>query len=87
MAKLINMDRCIQCDACLPECPNEGIQVVNTVFIIDPRLCTECAGLHAESRCLTVCPTDAVEDAYPREEAEVLLSRAALLYPNGLPTD
>ena len=87
MAKQINPDRCIQCDACLSECPNDGITVVNEAYVIDPRLCTECAGMFAESRCVSVCPADAVEDAFPREEAEVLISRAADLHPSLFPRD
>lgn len=87
MAKQIDVDRCTACDACLSECPNDGISVTAGAYIIDPRLCTECAGMFAESRCVSVCPTDAVVDVYPREEDEVLISRAADLHPNLFPRD
>ena len=86
MAKQINQDRCIRCNACLPECPNEGITVINTIFIIDPRLCTECAGMYARSLCASVCPAGAVEQG-AREDAEVLLSRAADRHPGRFPRD
>jgi len=86
MAKQINQNRCVQCNACLPECPNEGITVVNTIYVIDPRLCTECAGMYARSLCATVCPTDAVEQG-AREEPEILISRAADLHPGRFPRD
>lgn len=87
MAKRINTERCIQCDACVTECPNDGITVADSQYVIDPRLCTECAGMFADSRCVEVCPADAVEDVYPREEAEVLISRAADLHPGLFPRD
>lgn len=87
MAKQIIMDRCIECDACLSECPNDGIAIVAEEYVIDPRFCTECAGMFAESRCVTVCPVDAIEDAFPREEEEVLISRAADLHPGLFPRD
>ena len=87
MAKQINEDRCIQCDACLTECPNDGILVVDDVYRIEPGLCTECAGMFEKSRCVDVCPVDAVEDALPREEDEVLISRAADLHPGLFPRD
>jgi ferredoxin len=86
MAKTINQDLCIQCDLCLNECPNEGIAVVEDQYIIDPRLCTECAGVYETSRCSDVCPVDAVEDG-PAEEAETLISRAADVSPQGFPRD
>lgn len=51
MAKGNNPDRCIRCNACLPEFPAEGVTVTNTVFVIDPRLCGDCAGMYARSLC------------------------------------
>ncbi|HEY3269199.1 MAG TPA: 4Fe-4S binding protein [Armatimonadota bacterium] len=87
MAKTINPDLCIQCEACVVECPNEGISMADDVMVIDPTKCTECAGMFETSQCAANCPVDAVEDAYPREEMEVLLSRAADLHPERFPRD
>jgi ferredoxin len=42
---------CIECGACLPECP-EGAIIEGSPYIIDPDLCTECAA------CAEVCPVD-----------------------------
>lgn len=43
MALLITSD-CINCDMCLPECPNTAIFEGNKVYEIDPHRCTECVG-------------------------------------------
>lgn len=43
MALLITND-CINCDMCLPECPNTAIFEGNKVYEIDPLRCTECVG-------------------------------------------
>lgn len=59
MALLIT-DECINCDLCDPECPNEAISMGDDIYIIDPRLCTECAGHYEESQCTEVCPVDCI---------------------------
>lgn len=88
MAKRINQEMCIQCAACLAECPNGGIEEIDAVYMIDPKLCTECAGFYGVSRCLEVCPVDAVEDDPDhQEEAEILINRAANLHPGYFPAD
>jgi ferredoxin len=86
MAKQINQNRCIQCNACLPETPSEGVTVINTVFVIDPRLCSECAGLYARSLCSTAYPTDTV-DAGRRDDSDIFRGRATHLHRRRLPRD
>ena len=39
---LIITDECINCDVCEPECPNDAISQGDTIYIIDPKKCTEC---------------------------------------------
>ena len=66
-------EECISCGACQAECPNEAIYAggedyeVNgqtkpalsqDLYYIVPEKCTECAGIHDEPACASVCPTD-----------------------------
>lgn len=53
-------DECINCDVCEPECPNEAIYQGDTIYEIDPALCTECVGHYDEPQCVQVCPVDCI---------------------------
>ena len=53
-------DRCINCDLCEPECPNEAISLGEEIYEIDPALCTECVGHHDKPQCREVCPVDCI---------------------------
>ena len=55
MALMIT-DECINCDVCEPECPNEAISLGPEIYVIDPRLCTECVGHFDQPQCVQVCP-------------------------------
>ena len=55
------LDTCINCDVCEPACPNEAITQGETVYVIDPALCTECVGHHDEPQCVIVCPVECIE--------------------------
>jgi ferredoxin len=59
MALLIT-DECINCDVCEPECPNGAISQGETVYVIDPGLCTECVGHFEKSQCKEVCPVECI---------------------------
>ena len=59
MALMIN-EECINCNACVDECPNDAISEGETVYVINPDLCTECVGFHDEPQCKTVCPVDPI---------------------------
>ena len=41
---LLITDECINCDVCVPECPNEAIYMGEEIYEIDGDLCTECVG-------------------------------------------
>src|SRR4051794_2126533 len=82
MATMITQE-CINCGACEPECPNRAISQGEEIFVIDPKLCTECVGFHDEEACAAVCPVDCcVPDPTNRESEELLLGRARALPPD-----
>ena len=54
MALLIT-DKCINCDMCDPECPNQAISLGEKIYEIDPDRCTECVGHYEKPTCISVC--------------------------------
>jgi Fe-S-cluster-containing dehydrogenase component len=59
MALMIT-DECINCDVCEPECPNDAIYQGESIYEIDPNLCTECVGHFDKPQCQKVCPIDCI---------------------------
>ncbi len=57
---LLITDECINCDVCEPECPNGAISQGDTIYIIDPKKCTECVGHYDTPQCVEVCPVDCI---------------------------
>ncbi|EMF4710709.1 YfhL family 4Fe-4S dicluster ferredoxin [Providencia stuartii] len=55
MALLITK-KCINCDMCEPECPNNAIYMGDEIYEIDADLCTECVGHYDKPTCQLVCP-------------------------------
>lgn len=53
-------DQCINCDMCLPECPNRAIEEGEKIYQIDVNLCTECIGFYNHQTCVSVCPIDCI---------------------------
>ena len=68
-------EECINCNACIDECPNNAIYNAGDEYAIDgvsyPPLsmdytyivndmCKMCEGYSAEPSCISVCPSDAV---------------------------
>jgi 4Fe-4S dicluster domain len=81
MATMITSE-CINCGACEPECPNNAISQGDPVYVIDPKLCTECVGFHDYEACAAVCPVDVcVTDPNNIESEEALMARARALHP------
>jgi NAD-dependent dihydropyrimidine dehydrogenase PreA subunit len=81
MATMIAND-CINCGACEPECPNNAISQGDPIFVIDPKLCTECVGFHDYEACAAVCPVDVcITDPNNIESEEALIARARQLHP------
>ncbi len=59
MALLITRD-CINCDVCVPECPNEAIVPGAEFYEITPSRCTECVGHYDAPQCVMVCPVNCI---------------------------
>ncbi|UJF17269.1 YfhL family 4Fe-4S dicluster ferredoxin [Vibrio sp. SS-MA-C1-2] len=53
-------EKCINCDMCDPECPNEAITFGAEIYEIDPDKCTECQGHYDKPTCMSVCPIDCI---------------------------
>ena len=51
---------CINCDMCVPECPNDAISMGAGHYEVDAARCTECIGYYATPTCIAVCPIDCI---------------------------
>lgn len=67
-------DQCINCDVCEPACPNAAISQGESIYVIDPVLCTECVGHFDEPQCRLVCPVDCIpqDPAHSETRSELL---------------
>ncbi len=76
MALLITA-KCINCDMCDPECPNEAITMGDEIYEINPDLCTECKGHYDVPTCQSVCPINncIISDPNNVETDEELLEK------------
>ncbi len=62
-------DQCINCDMCLPECPNDAITEGAKIYEIELDRCTECIGFYAQPTCVAVCPIHCIEP-HPTKRAQ-----------------
>ncbi len=65
---------CINCNACMMECPVRAISPAAHQYEIDPDVCIECEGYFPVARCDWVCPVDACVP----ERAEYLYKASSL---------
>lgn len=81
MALLIT-HRCINCDMCQPECPNEAIILGDEIYEIKSDRCTECIGHYDTPTCQKVCPINQaiLLDPAHRESQEQLWDKFVLLH-------
>ncbi|KAA8716680.1 YfhL family 4Fe-4S dicluster ferredoxin [Morganella psychrotolerans] len=81
MALLIT-ERCINCDMCEPECPNEAISMGDSIYEINPDLCTECVGHYDKPTCQSVCPitNTIIIDPVNTETQEMLWDKFVLIH-------
>ena len=79
MALLIT-SKCINCDMCEPECPNQAISFGAKVYENDPVRCTECVGFYDHQTCVSVCPIDCIiwDPAHVESESQLLEKFVAL---------
>jgi len=76
-------EECINCDACVPECPNEAISEGDGIYVIDADKCTECVGFNDGYACQVVCPVEScVRDADKPETEQQLMDKARKLHPD-----
>lgn len=62
MAVIITIDSsCINCDMCVPECPQDAIFIGQQHYQIDEDLCVQCEGFYDKPTCVDVCPIAAVK--------------------------
>ena len=80
---LLITEECINCGACLPECPNEAIYQGDEIYEINPDLCTECVGHYDVSQCVEVCPVDCIpKDPNHEETQEQLMAKYERIIAN-----
>lgn len=73
---LIITDECINCDVCEPVCPNDAISAGDDIYVIDPKLCTECVGHYDTPQCVDICPVDCIpKDLNHAENQDELLAK------------
>jgi len=54
------LEDCINCGACVPECPTNSISEGDPVYVIDESTCVDCKGYYDEPQCVSVCPVDCI---------------------------
>jgi ferredoxin len=76
-------DDCINCGACEPECPNTAITAGESIYVINPDLCSECVGQHEAMACAEVCPVDCcLPDPGRVETEDALFAKSKKLHPD-----
>ncbi|ATA22952.1 ferredoxin [Brenneria goodwinii] len=81
MALLIT-HKCINCDMCEPECPNQAISMGMDIYEIDATRCTECVGHYDTPTCQKVCPIDntIIKDPEHQEGHDQLWEKYVLMH-------
>lgn len=80
---LIITNECINCDVCEPVCPNKAISQGESIYEINPDLCTECVGHFDEPQCVAICPVECIPlDPDHIESKETLLNKYKALVNN-----
>jgi len=54
MPAKVDEQKCTGCEACVEECPNEAISMVNDKAVVDVDTCIDCGV------CIDACPAEAI---------------------------
>ena len=68
-------EECINCDLCVPACPDGGVSYDKNrnTFVVDTEKCTECIERDGVHQCASMCPVDCMEvDSEKKESKEDL---------------
>jgi ferredoxin len=49
---------CVNCWACVAQCPHQAIFEAQPHFMIDPARCSECIDAFATPQCAAICPVE-----------------------------
>lgn len=79
---LLITKRCINCDMCEPECPNQAISMGEDFYQIDSGRCTQCVGHYDSPTCQQVCPIAGtiISDPLNQESEEQLWDKFVQLH-------
>lgn len=78
---MVIVEECISCGACEPDCPNTAIAAGDSLYVINPELCTECVGAFDSPKCIEVCPvaeTIVKDPAHPESQDDLAAKYARL---------
>jgi ferredoxin len=56
MAYKIIASQCTVCGACEFDCPTAAISLKREMYVINPKICTECKGHYDSPHCASICP-------------------------------
>lgn len=58
MSHSIN-SKCVACDRCRVQCPQNAITRIDDRLSINPNLCNDCTSSYSVAQCAAVCPANA----------------------------
>jgi len=72
---MVIVEDCISCGACEPDCPNTAITAGDSLYIVNPELCTECVGAFDTPKCVELCPVEGAivpDPAHPESRDDLV---------------
>jgi len=73
-------EECINCDACVAECPTNAITEEEIIYVVDPARCIECIDTADVPHCVEICPVDCciLDPEYKETEEELRAKKARI---------